>query len=357
VLLCAATGVRYANAADADSVRLLWLRGTNAEHCPEQVDLERRVRNRLGRDPFTPTAVRTIEASLYRSFGVWHAELNVSNATGQVEGRRRFDVRAESCAQVVDAIGLAVALAIDPQASSSAETTPQPIQQPSFDAGHAGAASRPSTGASDWVPAVPNRAMPWAPRPARDSHCPPTDAISPKKRRPLSLDNRPNYAYEMSLLGLSAAGLLPGVAPGIAVEGAFGGSGPRLVLGLAYFPETALNSQFSFGLTTVNAGLCGDIVKSTRVSGSLCGDVEAGAMHAVVRQLVPLHPGDRMFLALGLGPRLGWHAWAPLFFQGGVAARIGLVRPEFAVKGEASQVFESRAVSGVAFVGVGISIR
>jgi hypothetical protein len=338
-------------------VHLLWLRGANAEHCPDQVDLERHVRIRLGRDPFAPNAVRTIEASLYRTSGIWHAELNVHNATGQVEGRRRFDVSAESCAQVVDAIGLAVALAIDPQASMVDGGTPQVRSKSSLDTGPAGAMPRPSGLGSDSGPTPPDGTAPSAPTRSGDSHCPPLHAPLPNRSRPPNSDNRLGYAYELSLLGLSASGLLPGLAPGVAVLGGIGGSGTRFLLGLAYFPETTLNAQFSFGLTTLNAGLCGDIVNSALVSGSLCGDVEVGAMHAVVRQVVPLHPGDRTFVALGLGPRLGWHVFAPLFLQGGVAAKVGLVRPEFAVKGEASQVFESHAVSGVAFIGIGISTR
>jgi hypothetical protein len=315
------------------------------------------VRSRLRRDPFAGSAGRSIEASVDHVNGAWHAEVNVRNAAGQVEGRRVFDVRAESCTPVVDAIGLAVALVIDPHADLASSTAPPIAANPSPDASIEPDLRQPATAEDAGRPLPPNRTSLRAATPGRDADCRPRYPPSSRPPRPLEINTRRSYAYEMMLSGLGASGLLPGVAPGVALEGAFGQQRLRVTLGLAYFPETALDSRFSFGLTTLNAGVCGDVVHSSRVSGGLCSDIEAGAMHAVVRWLQALNPGDRAFLAFGFGPWLKWHAWAPFFVKGGVSAKVALARPEFVLHGGTSAIFESRAVSGVAFIGVGLSTR
>jgi hypothetical protein len=327
--------IRQAQAADADSyVRLVWLRGENAESCAGQAEVEQQVRARLGRDPFAINATRVIEAMVDYTEGVWHVDLSVREHSGVAQGRRVFDVRAQDCVQVVDAVGLAVALAIDPNANLQS-ARPQPAAPgPPTNANSGFGVEQPGAAAN-----YPPTAFYWTPiplyAPQQNSTC------------------QTNTEYELTLRGLAAVGLLPEVAPGVAVSSAIGQQRIRFSVGLSYFPEVALDSRFSFGLSTVNAGLCGDLVKARSISAGLCGDLHAGAMHAVVRQLQPLHPGDRMFSALGLGPRLGWRAWAPFFVQGGVTVLVALMRPQFAIQGVDTPVFEPRPVSAVGFIGVG----
>src|SRR5664280_1069595 len=330
----------HARAAEADAyVRLHWLRGASASVCPEQAEVEQLVRARLGRDPFASNAPRTIDASIDFAGGAWHVELHVRDATGPSQGQRVFDVRADSCAQVADAVGLAVALAIDPNASIaslSPATAPSESSRdahtydhdPGNDRGPGNFAAMPAA-----APPLPFRYAYGAP----PIQAPPAPAVEP-------------YSTQLTLRGLVAGWLLPGVAPGLGVSGAIGKRVVQITLGISYFPEASRNSQFSqfsFGLTTFDAGFCGNAVNSRWFIAGVCGEVHVGAMHSVVNQGQPVYPGDRPYAALSLGPKIGWRAWAPFYVEGGLSTRASFWRPEFQQNSGAETVFESRPINAV----------
>lgn len=322
-------------AAETDAfVRLVWIRGLGADSCAGQLEVERQVRWRLGRDPFVLDAKRLIEARVSLVEGTWHAEIAVHDNTGAALGQRVLDVRADNCAEVVDAVGLAVALTIDPNVSLDSKVPPLPNSEPLSQNGRQLAPTQ--------APAEPNNLRPFA------------QLYPIFVPQPTVNDSRKSsYDYELSLRGLATSGLIPGVAPGIALWGAFGQRGIRLSLGLSYLPESKLNG-FSFGLTTASLGLCADVFRSKVVAASVCGALEVGAIHAVIlQQLAPLHPGDHPFAALDFGPKVGWRGWAPFFVEVGANATIGFDRPIFEIRGE-SPVFQSKLPSGVGFVGVGV---
>ena len=303
-------------AADVSTnvVQLRWQRGTGAENCPEQPRLEQLVRQRLERDPFAADAARTIEASVSAADGTWHVELHVRDGSGPSLGQRIFDVRADSCAKVVDAVGLAVALAIDPNASLKVNPSApelEPVKPNTADGAPADAAKPDAAGQPKVVPPLYPYAQLLAPvEPA----CP---VPSPWKTR-------------VALRGVLAAGLLPGAAPGAAVAGSFDHVRSHLLLGISHFAEAARGPGFAFGLTTVDLGYCHDIVRSQRWELGGCADVHAGAQHVVVKQLVPLQQaGEHPFAAAGLGPRFSWVAWAPLYLEAGVSAWVPFLRPSF----------------------------
>jgi hypothetical protein len=299
------------------------------------LEVERQVRWRLGRNPFQLDAPRMIEAKVSLVDATWHAELSVRDNTGALLGQRLLDVKADNCGQVVDAVGLAVALAIDPNVSFESRVPPLP------------SAAAPSKNANPATAQAPVKARGSAPsaQPV-PGYASPQDVSSDKSR----------YEYELTLRGLIAEGLLPGLAPGTGVVGAFGAKGLKLTLGLSFLPETKKGDGFSFGLSAISAGFCGDVLRSGPVSASLCSELIAGAMHAVVYQLEPLHPGDHAFAALGIGPKIGLHTFSPFFIEGGVTAAINFVRPRFAVLGDSSPVFESSLVGGLGFIGVGVAV-
>jgi hypothetical protein len=333
-VLCAAwTGQAWGAETDA-FVRLVWIRGLNAEACPGQLEVERQVRWRLGRDPFVLDAKRLIEAKVSLTGEIWHAEINVRDNTSAMLGQRTLDVRADNCAQVVDTVGLAVALAIDPNASVESKVPPVPAQ--------------PNPNGPELAPPQPavGPKTPW-----------PYSQLGPTAVPPLVVRNpcRPRYDYALTVRSLAAAGLLPGLAPGVAVAGAFGSRGVQLTLGLSYLPEKSLDKRFSFGLTTASVGVCADVLRSQFATGSLCGELQVGAMHAVVYQLAPVQPGDQWFGAVGAGPKIGWHAWAPFFIEGGVTAALGFFRRQFAISGVEPAVYETSLLSAVGFIGVGVT--
>ena len=321
----------------ADVVRLVWVRGANAASCPGQLEVERQVRWRLGRDPFELDANRIIDVRVSSNGASWHVQLSVADNIGTPLGQRTLDVGADNCGEVVDAVSLAVALAIDPNVPLQAKA-PAPA-----------AGSEPSASLPTMAPQP--SALP-ATVPERHPH--PYPAPAPQD---LGV-TRHHYQYELTLRGVAAAGVLPGVAGGTMVAGAFGRDGTRATLALVYLPETRRN-EFAFGLAAVSSGLCVDVARSRRLAAGLCGELALGAIHAVVYRLEPLQPGDRLTAAVGFGPKIGWHAWAPLFFEVGVSGWVGLVRPDFSILSGDSKhsttEFQSRLVSGTGFVGVGVA--
>ena len=339
LLVAIVTLPNRALAAEPDSfVQLKWLRSAPATTCPEQAELERLVRARLGRDPFAAQAPRIVEASIDYADPSWHVELHVRDTQGQEQGRRVFDVRAASCEPVVDAVGLAVALAIDPNASLKLDTSPQIAID---------SASRSDADARDA----------GQPRIADSKSGSPTPFPHARLLSPIELPCVPvsPWQVELTLAGVVAGGLLPGAAPGLSVAGYFGQHRSHALLGISYFAEAARDTRFSFGLTTVDVGYCHDIIQSRHMETGLCAAVHAGSQHAVVSEIQATHPGDHIIAAASLGPRFGWRAWAPLYVEIGASAWLPVVRPQFALAGQETIVFQSHSVSGVGYVGVGVT--
>jgi len=334
--LCTGSPRQSLGAETDEFVRLIWIRGVHADTCPGQLEVERQVRWRLGRDPFQLDAPRMIEAKVSLVDATWHAEIIVRDNTGALLGQRMLDVKADNCGQVVDAVGLAVALAIDPNVSFESRVPSLPSAAPPSRNGTAGTRAQPPVGAAAMAPLA-------QPKP---EHAAPTQDAEHDKSR---------YEYELTLRGLIAAGLLPGVAPGMGVAGAFGANGLRLTLGLSFLPETKLDDGFSFGLTAASAGFCADVIRTGLISASLCGELIAGAMHAVVYRLEPLRPGDYAFAALGVGPKVGLHVSSPFFIEGGVVAAFDFLRPKFAIH-NGGTVFESSLLGGIGYIGVGVAV-
>ena len=316
-------------------VRLHWLRSSEASQCPGQAEVQRLVQMRLGRDPFAANAPRTIDASIDVKGGLWHVELSVRDTEGPVEGRRVFDVRADSCTQVVEAVSLAVALAIDPNASFTIDPAVPGLSVPNQ------TQTNPSTQSDTNVPASASK--PEAPVHYRYAQI----------FVPIETPHAPSTPVDLSLRGIAAAGLLPKIAPGFAVAGSVGYQNSHAVLGISYFAESSLNQRYAFGLTTLDLGYLHDIVRSNSMAVSLSAEVHVGAMHSVVTQLESKHPGDRFFGAASLGPRLVWRAWAPLFIEGGVSAWMPFAKPVFWTTDENSPVFQSKLPSGVGYLGAG----
>ncbi len=322
-----------------DTFRLVWVRAANASSCPGQLEVERQVRSRLGRDPFDVDANRIINARVSSDGALWHVQLSVTDNLGTALGQRSLDVGADNCGEVADTVSLAVALAIDPNVPLQAK------------------APLANAAAESFVNLPAPAAQPSAP-PATFS-APYRHPNTYETRPPMALEARWNhYQSEVTLRGVAAAGLLPGFAGGTSVAGAFGRSGARLTLALLYLPESKRNG-FAYGLAAVSSGLCVDVARSRLLATGLCGEFALGAIHAVVYRLEPLHPGDRLTAAVGFGPKIGWHAWAPLFFEVGVSTWVGLVQPKFSILGadstHSTTEFQSRLVSGTGFVGVGVA--
>lgn len=341
--LVALLGSASARAGDEANqlFRLAWVRSEGAEGCIDQPGLEAGVRARLGREPFASAAPASIEGEVGRFADAWRAKLRVRDGGGALLGQRALEIRGDDCAQLSEAIVLAVALTIDPNAPTQASSPPSPIvtspivAQPSAPPLANAVATQPEGAPELGCPVVAPRGEASA-----VSACPPLTAPS---------------SFGLTARALGAVRVLPGLAPGAALVAGFGRPPLRWTVGMSWLPETTTSDgTFSFGLTAANAGACFEFTPAPDAQAGLCADVEAGAIHALARKLEPLDPGDTPWLALRAGPRFAWQFVSPFLLELGALAVAPLIRPEFAVRGVQEPVFESGQLGVVAFFGVGV---
>jgi hypothetical protein len=310
-------------------MRLSWARGEGAESCIDSRELAERVRARLGRDPFEERAEISIEGVVTRSGDAFRAELRVRDGARAQIGQRELSSPVPDCAPLGDAVALAVALTIDPNAAAYAP--------PALAAG-----------------APPPRSEPlglWAQNPVVS--CPPVPSCPAQAPCPRCEEPRGAHV-EVAARGVVAGGILPGPSPGVAIFAAYGGAALRGTLGLMYLPERELDGRpFSFGLTTGALGACWVPVRESGLEGALCGEAQLGAIHAVVRELTPLETGDHLWVAVGAGPLLSIGLVPPLRLELGATVVVPLERKQFAVVGEPTPAFESSPVGAVGFLGLG----
>lgn len=319
-----------AGAQDATPhVRLSWSRGDGAESCLDSRELAERVRARLGRDPFEEGAEINIEGIVTRASDAFRAELRVRNGARAQLGRRELSSPLPDCAPLGDAVVLAVALAIDPNAAAYAPTGPSGAAPP---------------------PAAEPLGL-WTENPVVS--CPPAPSCPAPEPCPRCEAPRGDHV-EVAARGVVAGGVLPGPSPGAALFAAYGGAALRGTLGITYLPGRELEGRpFSFGLTAGAAGACWVPVRLAPLEGALCGEVQLGAVHAVVRELTPLKTGDHLWVALGAGPLVSIGLVPPLRLELGATILVPLERKQFAVVGEPTPAFESAPVGALGFVGLG----
>jgi hypothetical protein len=310
----------------AETVRLAWARGEGADTCLGEAELVARVRSRLGSDPFDDAAERVIEGHALPAKSGFRAELLVRGPDGAVLGRRSIEAAGEDCVALGQAVTLAVVLTIDPNAPLRDDESRAsfPIDGPPV----------PSLPPPSAPPSPPLRPLPAA--------APPCPACPP---RPVPL-------------GLSAGvvgvlGLLPRVALGAEIEGAYPALPSGFVVGMRWLPSVdSSDGHIAVGITSGKVGYCGALVDS-RLSLSLCGVLEAGVTTVVALDLEPVSPGDYPYMALGGGPRLVWPTRSTVSFQAGLLGLVPLFRHQFQVEISRNPGFQASPVGAVGFVGLG----
>jgi hypothetical protein len=278
--------------------------------------------------PFAEPSERTIETVLSRKENAWRAEITLREASGIVQGRREIDARGADCEPLAEAATLALALAIDPDAALG---------------------SRPP------VPKIPESEPPAPPR-LPPATCPSTSCPAAPPCPPAVCPSSPATPYiAASARAALALGLVPGVAPGVLLSAEAGSHAVRGHAGLLYLPETvAEDPRFAFGLTTATAGACALWSPLGRLELGFCGELQLGAIHAVVHDAVPIDPGDELWVAAGLGPRLRVDVSLPVALDAGVSAVVPMLDRSFDLRGAEDPAFEPATVGGVAFVGLGM---
>jgi hypothetical protein len=214
--------------------------------CLDAEALRRAIAQRLGRDPFSPAAPRRVEVE-WRDAQPWRAIVRITEPDGSTVVRR-LTVRGEDCAPLVEAVTLAVTLAIDPDWAAAPPPRVEPSPPPSAVAAATPCRSDPS--------AVATLAM----------TCP----------SPSPVRSRPGLALRFVAGG--SAGLVGRLGASAALEGEVLLNPITSVLIAARFtpPRTSDNGAVSVGLTRADLGAC--VRTDARLSLGGCVGLSLGAL-------------------------------------------------------------------------------
>ena len=339
---------RPARADDAPpgAFRLVWVRGERTESCAGAAAIMQGVSQRLGKNVFSESALRSIEAVLQHEGDLWEVHIYVRDADGKLNGSRILTSRTPTCASIEAAATLAIALAIDPEAAFR----PPPPTSPSPSA-PAPAPTPAPTPAPAPAPA-PALAPPLPPPP----HCPVERPCPPPSSSPPFPP--PSSVGSVSLRAVVAFGLLPATSPGLALSADVPAyRWLHASAGVLYLPEqrTPATPDVAFGMTAAWLGACARPWDSSRASLSLCAAAMAGGIHSVVYALEPDSPGERPWAGASLDATLRVRLVGPLEAELGADLVFPITRYPFAVSPQFPNLFQQSLPAGVLFLGVGMS--
>jgi hypothetical protein len=163
------------------TARLVYSRSTDAESCPEETALRHAVAAQIGYDPFFAWATRTVVATLSRREGAFVASVDLVDEHGIAHGARELRSTGK-CDELLDAVALTIAIAIDPQSLSHPAPAPPPPPPP--------------------VPPPPD---------------PPSPAPFAQETRPPPAPTKGSTAAEASLGAVASTGVAPGPAVGLSL--------------------------------------------------------------------------------------------------------------------------------------------
>jgi hypothetical protein len=267
------------SSASAQGVRLDWARAASASECPDRAELERRVRETLGRDPFAAPHEFAIEGTVSREAGELVATL-VLRAGGEIIGERTLH-GAGACDRFAPAVELALLLAID-------ELLPEaPPEEP---------AARAS------APAVP-----------------------PGPR----IEGSAAIAFPISI------GVLPRPAVGIGLGFALAIDAWVLEISAHYFPEVSeVENGTEYGFDWIAlAAAGGHRFRFGRWSIDAVVGFELGAIDAVAYQRASPEPGASATLAPLVAARLRWAPNELFAVELGARGTVALVTNEYYAMG------------------------
>lgn len=332
---------------DPESVRLVVVRGERTETCSDRAAMSSKVSARLGRNVFSESAARSIEAVLQHEGEHWEAHVYVRDAGGALVGSRYFASESPDCAALDAAVALAVALTIDPDAAlrsaSATGTTAGPARPAVTEAARAStpAPSSPAAGATPPV-AAQTRPKPDAGPVSAPSH-----------------PWRPNTAVFTTRALLVAPGVLPSTAGGLAFSTEAPSDQPiHGSAGLMYLPEAPTPDHFAFGLTAAWLGVCAQPWRTPRAAFTLCATSLLGAIHAVVPAgYTPVNPGERIWAAASLSAGLRVRLIGPLLAELGGQLLVPIPRTSFTIAHSSGPPeFREQAAGIMGFAGLGVSI-
>ena len=346
-------------------MELNWVRAPGAEDCASGTVIAEDIARRLGRDPFAVSSDDALRIDGIVDGDPRRARIFVRHPDGSLAGTRDLtaDADAGDCHALDQAVALAIALVIDPEASLTAPPDAVPA-----DAGPATIPAMPMDAAP--IDTVPIDGAPVDGAPTEPADAVAEDATSSTDVSTVEPDEAPmvdddgidpaptTTALDASAWFFLAEGVLPKGATGVGLEviGPIDGTFD-LHIALRYFPEVrtpAPDDTFAFGLTTGHLGAClrAMRIETDGIGLAACASMELGALHAVVFEPAPKQPGDRLWLSGLLGARL----LAPLYGALGIELALEMVAPitrdRFTVEGRAAPAFQQSVIGGIAGLGL-----
>ena len=305
---------------------LAWVRADGAAACPDAAALRAALARRLGYDPTVDPAAPSVSVEAVVSRASlelpWSVALYERAPDGALLGERHLELRADTCAPIVDAVALAVAASLDGDALARAIPEPPP-------------------------PAPPPPA-PVAPPPAS-----PPVVVAPPPPRP----RVHRWSVAATALGGAALGTLPSVTPlaALVVE-VRPPSWPTLVVTGLYQPDASVDLRV--GSATMRLALAGLAVCPWRtarasLSLSLCAGTLAGALVAAGHGLTVDRIEERPYVALEAGARARWSFGRYVHLAADVHAVVPLVRDTLVVDG-IGDVVRVAPIGLRATIGVGV---
>lgn len=274
-----------ASAEPVPEVRLDYRRSEEAVACPDEQALRRNVAERLGYDPFSDKAARTLKTRIDRVGGELTAELVLLAPDGSIQGRRTLHSSGTDCAELASSVALAVAIAVDPLVVTRPPPPPEPTPPP----------APPGNDPSDegWVPFQP---APPPPPPAPAPEPPPSHANGAPRAEPPAAPADPRWV-QMSLVGMGAIGTAPAVTPGISVQvGSRSKDGFFGIEGRADVPASAKAGR---GSVSTGQLVGGAVVCAHHLWLGACGVVNAGVLRSEGIDLLNARSASSFWLTVG----------------------------------------------------------
>jgi hypothetical protein len=293
--------------------------------CPSQSDFEARVRARgpsHAANGAAPSSLQRVHAKVRVQAGRASGSVAIADASGATTTRR---IVAASCAEVVDALALIVALAVDPlqQREESGEAAATP------GAGEAGATSTDSVttspATSSDIPETEKAAPPPSVTNRQQNKEEPATPAEPETEasRRIALARRPHFGVFAS--GLVASGMMPDAAYGGELAFSVAGGYKRRFVAFAgaraAFAQditgTEGNARFTWWTTFFGFCLGGRVVTPELwVDG--CATLEIGRLGATGSETRNAASAPRLWQAVGPGMRVEWVVARPFALVAGV---------------------------------------
>ncbi len=141
-------GGAAAPASEPRQMRLVYVRETGAESCPDEGRVRAAVAGRLGYDPFSAAASATVVARITRENGRFFGSIEIVDESAGSRGNRELSTEGAECDEMSRAMALSISIAIDPEhAESDSSEGPRTDQTSTAVAPPSPSAASPARGA------------------------------------------------------------------------------------------------------------------------------------------------------------------------------------------------------------------